>query len=93
MTIPTRLANSLSPLTRSGTARGGERIASTSTLERRVAHDAGQDGPLDVPELLVDVLQLLFEATSGLALCGPERLQVPVHAGDQVTPAPSPKKP
>jgi hypothetical protein len=44
----------------------------------RLAHDAGQDGPLDVPELLLDPLQLLFEAAPGLTLRDPERVGVSV---------------
>ena len=58
-------------------------LAILDERRRRLAHDAGQDGPLDVPELLLDLLQLLFQAASGRALRDPERVQVTVHGRDQ----------
>lgn len=49
-----------------------------------LAHDPGQDRPLDVPELLLDLLQPLLEVAPGFALRDPERIEMLVHGRDQV---------
>ena len=60
------------------------RWASRSWTSAALVSLTTQDRPLDVPELLLDLPQLLFQAARGRILCAPERVEMPVHGHDQV---------